>query len=148
MNFSLFLYELFRGKPSQNLSLEDCASFQKREPALGELQGRHSPPSYESSARRVRMRDVSWEDGMILLQNASIERPERVYEIDMVVFGTLNRLAMQRTIKVLAQTAQGARRICRSRYSRCEIRSTRAIKTQPAWTCLELFAATGAASLG
>jgi hypothetical protein len=86
------------------------------------------------------MRDVSWEDGMTLLQNASIERPERVYEIDMVVFGTLNRLATQRTIRVLAQTAQGARRICRSRYSRCEIRSTRAIKTQPEATCLSLFA--------
>jgi hypothetical protein len=84
---------------------------------------------------------------MALLQNASIERPERIFEIDMVVFGTVDRLAMQRTIKVLAQTAQGARRICRSRYSRCEIRSTRAIKTRPMETCLDLFAAQGMAPI-
>lgn len=84
---------------------------------------------------------------MALLQDASIERPERVYEIDMVVFGTIHRLATQRTIRVLAQTAQGARRICRSRYRRCEIRSTRAVKTQPQGTCLDLFASQGMASV-
>lgn len=81
---------------------------------------------------------------MTLLQNSMIERPERVFEIDMVVFGTVDRIARQRTIRVLAQTAQGARRICRSRYSRCEIRSARAIKMQSVGTCLDLFAVQGA----
>ena len=89
------------------------------------------------------MRDVSWEDGMAPLQNASIERPERVFEITLVFFGTVDRMATLRTIRVLAQTPQGARRICRSRYCRCEIRSTRAVKTQAAGSCLDLFAAHG-----
>jgi hypothetical protein len=75
------------------------------------------------------------------LQNSTIERPERVFEIDMVVFGTVDRLARIRTIRVLAQTAKGARRICSSRYSRCQIRSARAIKAQPATACLDLFTA-------
>ena len=77
---------------------------------------------------------------MAPLQNSLIERPERVFEIDMVVFGTVGRLAKQRTIKVLAQTARGARRICRSRYNRCEIRSAREIKVQSIETCFDFFA--------
>ena len=76
---------------------------------------------------------------MAPLQNSSIERPERVYEIDMVLFGTVDRQAMLRTIRVLAQTAQGAKRICRSRYRRCEIRSARAVREQPVATSLDLF---------
>jgi hypothetical protein len=75
------------------------------------------------------------------LHNFLIERPERMFEIDMVVFGSVERLATKRTIRVLAQTAQGARRICKSRYRRCEIRSARALKELPAETCLDLFAA-------
>lgn len=76
---------------------------------------------------------------MAPLQNSSIERPERLYEIDMVVFGNVDRQAMPRTIRVLAQTAQGARRICKARYRRCEIRSAHAIMDVPVATSLDLF---------
>lgn len=76
---------------------------------------------------------------MAPLQNASIERPERIYEIDMVFFGTVDRVAARRVIRVLAQTAQGARRICRAHYRRCEILSARAVREQPVTASLDLF---------
>ncbi len=85
---------------------------------------------------------------MAPLQNSSIERPERVYEIDMVVFGTVDRLATLRTIRVLAQTSQGARRICRSRYRRCEIRSARVVREQAVMRSLDLFGAPSTAQVG
>lgn len=60
---------------------------------------------------------------MTPLQNPTIERPERMFYVELVVFGTMTRAAMRRTISVLAQTAKGAKRICKSRYRRSEIKS-------------------------
>jgi hypothetical protein len=78
---------------------------------------------------------------MVPLQNSTIERPERVFEIDMVVFGTLHTMATLRRITVLAETPRGARRICKSCYGRCEIRRTRVLKGQSAASKSELFIA-------
>jgi hypothetical protein len=61
---------------------------------------------------------------MVPLQNSAIEPPEALFEVELVVFGTLNRGAVRRTISVLAQTARGARRICQSRYGRVEVKRT------------------------
>jgi hypothetical protein len=65
-----------------------------------------------------------------LLQNSAIERPVRIFDVEMVVFGTIRRSAQKRTIKVLAQTAAGARRICKWRYRRIEIKSAREVIAQ------------------
>lgn len=59
------------------------------------------------------------------LQNPAIERPEKMFYVDLVIFGTLTRAAVRRTLSVLAQTAKGAKRICKSRYRRSEIKNTR-----------------------
>jgi hypothetical protein len=61
---------------------------------------------------------------MSMLQNTAIERPEKMFYVELVIFGTVTRSAVRRTIGVLAQTAKGAKRICKSRYRRCEIKST------------------------
>lgn len=72
---------------------------------------------------------------MILLQNSAIEPPEALFEVELVVFGTINRCAVRRTVNVLAQTTRGAKRICLSRYGRAEIKRTqKAGKTQAAET--------------
>lgn len=78
---------------------------------------------------------------MVPLQNTAIERPEKVFDVEVVVFGTLTRPAMKRTIKVLAQTGKGARRICQSRYRRSEIKGTKeAVERQKS---LDLFSVYG-----
>jgi hypothetical protein len=64
-----------------------------------------------------------------LLQNAAIERPERLFDVELVLFGTITRPAIKRIVKVLAQTERGAKRICRSRYQRFEIKDTREVST-------------------
>jgi hypothetical protein len=61
---------------------------------------------------------------LVPLQNSAIEPPEALFEVELVVFGTLNRGAVRRTISVLAQTARGAKRICLSRYGRVEVKRT------------------------
>ncbi|MEN3293738.1 MAG: hypothetical protein V7642_2991 [Burkholderiales bacterium] len=106
---------------------------------VSEPKGTNPPLSYEWCLEHRQVCTIYLGDQMAPLQNSMIERPERVFEIEMVVFGTVDRLATIRTIKVLAQTAQGARRICRSRYGRCEIRGARVIKTKPAPACPDLF---------
>jgi len=62
---------------------------------------------------------------MAPLQNCAIERPERMFYVELVVFGTLTHNAARRTIAVLAQTARGARRICKWRYRRSEVKGLR-----------------------
>lgn len=62
---------------------------------------------------------------MAPLQNSAIERPVALFEIELVVFGTMSREAARLTVNVLAETARGARRICLSRYGRAEVKSTR-----------------------
>lgn len=74
------------------------------------------------------------------IQNAAIERPEKIFDVEMVVFGTSTREAVRRTVKVLAQTGAGARRICRSRYRRIEIRSARPAVQAERCPILDLFA--------
>lgn len=60
---------------------------------------------------------------MMPLQNLAIVRPEKTFNIELVLFGTLTRAAGRRTIQVLAQTAKGAKKICKARYKRSEIKS-------------------------
>jgi len=60
----------------------------------------------------------------VLLQDASIERPERLFEVELVISGVARTIVV-RTIHVLAQTARGARRICGARYRRFEVRAAR-----------------------
>lgn len=74
------------------------------------------------------------------IQNAAIERPEKVFDVEMVVFGTMTREAVRRTVKVLAQTGAGAKRICRSRYRRIEVCSARQSAPQERCPMLDLFA--------
>lgn len=62
---------------------------------------------------------------MTMLQNAAIERPEKKFYVEFVIFGTITHQAVPRTITVLAQTARGAKRICKSRYRHSEVKSTR-----------------------
>ena len=62
---------------------------------------------------------------MAPLQNTAIERPEKMFYVELVIFGTITRSAIRRTIGVLAQTAKGAKRVCKLRYRRSEIKSTR-----------------------
>lgn len=59
------------------------------------------------------------------LQNPVIERPEILFEVDLVVFGTLISSASRRSVSVLAETARGARRICLLHYRRAEVKRTR-----------------------
>jgi hypothetical protein len=73
---------------------------------------------------------------MTLLQNAAVERPDKMFHVDLVMFGSFTRAAVRRTVKVLAQTEKGARRICKTYYRRSEIKSAR-----EAAQCLDLFAA-------
>jgi hypothetical protein len=69
---------------------------------------------------------AEWGERIVsLLQNTAIERPEKVFDVELIVFGTLTQSAVKRTIKVLAQTGSGAKRICKSRYRRIEIKSAR-----------------------
>jgi hypothetical protein len=65
---------------------------------------------------------------MAPLQNSAIEFPAKLFNVEMVVLGTLRTYgAIKRTVPVLAQTAKGARRICRARYQRSEIKSVREV---------------------
>ncbi|RZI42199.1 hypothetical protein EGT07_13320 [Herbaspirillum sp. HC18] len=73
------------------------------------------------------------------LQNTAIERPEKTFDVEMVMFGTIMGPAVRRTIKVLAQTCKGARRICRSRYRRVEIKSAREAHEPRQAVNLDLF---------
>lgn len=73
---------------------------------------------------------------MAPLQNTAIELPEKMFYVELVVFGTLTRGSVRRTIAVLAQTARGARRICKWRYRRSEVKGLReAVKAvqPPLW---------------
>jgi hypothetical protein len=74
-----------------------------------------------------------------LLHNAAIELPHRVFDVELVVFGTITRQAVKRTVRVLAQTARGARRICRSRYRRIEITGAREVGRVEDMPASELF---------
>lgn len=55
---------------------------------------------------------------MYTLSNSSIEPPRSLFQISLIQFGTMNRPATRCTVKVLATTAQGAKRIVRARYPR------------------------------
>lgn len=79
---------------------------------------------------------------MGLLQNAAIERPEKMFLVEMVVFGTKTRDAARRTVKVLAETAKGARKICKRRYRRSEIRSARMLDAGVHMVSMDLFSTT------
>jgi hypothetical protein len=63
------------------------------------------------------------EKTMAMLQNSAIEYPEKTFEVRLIVFGPTGGAEASRTIKVLAQTVKGAKRICKSRYRRSEIKS-------------------------
>lgn len=78
------------------------------------------------------------------LQNSAIERPEKIFDVELVVFGTLTQGAVKRTVKVLAQTGSGARRICKSRYRRIEIKSTREVAAFGKYPFPDLFSAEAA----
>lgn len=62
---------------------------------------------------------------MVPLQNNAIERPDKVFFVELVLFGNFTSEAVRRTVSVLAQTAAGAKRICRWRYRDSEIKSAR-----------------------
>lgn len=64
---------------------------------------------------------------MAPLQNTAIERPEKMFYVELVIFGTCAQSAVRRTISVLAQSARGAKRICKWRYQCSEIKSTREV---------------------
>ena len=55
---------------------------------------------------------------MYTLSNSSIEPPRSLFQISLIQFGTVKRPATRCTVKVLATTAQGAKRIIRARYPR------------------------------
>lgn len=76
---------------------------------------------------------------MAPLQNSAIEPPDALFEVELVIFGTLHRNAVRRTISVLAQTARGARRICLSRYGRAEIKNTHKAASAHAGRTRDLF---------
>jgi len=52
------------------------------------------------------------------LSDQTIEKPEVEFAISFTLFGTLTRPASQVTVKVLAETRQGALRICKAYYRR------------------------------
>lgn len=56
------------------------------------------------------------------LQNSAVEVPEKFFYVELVIFGTITHAAVRRTIGVLAQTTRGAKRICKARYRRSEIK--------------------------
>lgn len=60
----------------------------------------------------------------MLLQNSAIDFPERLFEVQFVV-RTTTRNATRRTIRVLASTLKGARRVCKSRYVHGQIIAAR-----------------------
>ena len=62
---------------------------------------------------------------MAPLQNTAIERPEKMFYVDLVISATFAHSPAQRTISVLAQTAKGAKKICKWRYQHSEVKSTR-----------------------
>lgn len=55
---------------------------------------------------------------MQTLVNQAVEPPEREFVVEFVAFGTTTRAAVKRTVKVLAKTRAGAKRIVRARYVR------------------------------
>lgn len=63
---------------------------------------------------------------MAPIHNVAVERPEMAFEVDLIIFGSVSRNAVRRTISVLAQTAKGARKICKMRYRRSEVKRVRA----------------------
>jgi hypothetical protein len=63
------------------------------------------------------------------LRNPAIERPQVLFEVELVVFGTLISSASRCSVSVLAETARGARRICLSHYRRAEVKRTREVRT-------------------
>jgi hypothetical protein len=65
-------------------------------------------------------------NAMAPLQNVAIERPELTFEVELVIFGSVTHTAVKRTVMVLAQTMKGARRICKARYRRSEIKGVKA----------------------
>jgi hypothetical protein len=71
----------------------------------------------------------------IMLQNSAIDFPERLFEVEFVVVGTATRSTARRTIKVLASTLKGARRVCKSRYMNGMIIAARPCEEQ-AFGCL------------
>lgn len=77
---------------------------------------------------------------MAPLQNSFVEKPEKVFEVTLVVFGTLTRSAFTRTIKVFAQTSKGAKKICQSRYRRSEITSAKEVVEARRYAEQNLFA--------
>lgn len=62
---------------------------------------------------------------MTLLQNTAIERPEKMFYVELVTSGTFAYSTTRRTISVLAQTSKGAKKICKWRYQHSEVKSTR-----------------------
>ena len=55
---------------------------------------------------------------MRALCNSAIEPGTNVFDISLVLFGTVSRPATRRIVKVLASSANGAKRIVRSFYPR------------------------------
>jgi len=55
---------------------------------------------------------------MRALANPAIEAGRKEFEVSVVLFGTLNRPATKRIVKVLASTGRGAKRIVKSFYPR------------------------------
>jgi hypothetical protein len=55
---------------------------------------------------------------MYALCDSTIEPGTHLFEISLIQFGSMNRPAIRRVVKVLATSAQGARRIVRARYPR------------------------------
>jgi hypothetical protein len=71
----------------------------------------------------------------MLLQNSAIDFPERLFEVEFVIVGTATRSTARRTIKVLASTLKGARRVCKSRYMHGMIIAARPCE-EPAFGCV------------
>ena len=59
------------------------------------------------------------------LHNCGVESPMKLFEVEVIAFGTTTHDAVKRTILVLAETARGARRICKIRYRHRAIQGAR-----------------------
>lgn len=55
---------------------------------------------------------------MMVICNSNIEPAAVTFEVSLIQFGSINRAAVRRVVKVMASTAQGARKMVRERFPR------------------------------
>ncbi|MFC7518863.1 hypothetical protein ACFQUU_28030 [Herbaspirillum sp. GCM10030257] len=95
----------------------------------------------EEVIRRIPLHGSRGGNEMAPLQNPAIERLEKIFDVELVIFGTYTHCATKRIVKVLAQTSKGAKKICKWRYRRSEIKGTRAVSDPDMLIAPDLFPA-------